>query len=376
MAIPHRFRFDRHAQFGTSIQSIAFILALLIGTAQARQVVEQSSGVKSRLRGLCVVNSQIAWTSGSEGTVLLTIDGGKAWTKRPVPNSASLDFRDVHALDARRAWILSIGAGEKSRIYATSDGGATWTLQHQNHDPKVFLDAIAFWDAKHGIVLGDPVDGRYTILITDDGGTTWTKSPSEGMPHALDGEGAFAASGTCLVVQGDRNAWFATGGAKVSRVFRSTDRGRTWSAHETPILAGKATAGIFSLDFRDAQKGVAVGGDYQAMDLRDQVFTSTSDGGRTWSTPNPPNGPSGYRSAVATMPGTTGPTLIAVGPTGADRSDDGGRTWKPWGNSGFHAVGLTPPNTGWAVGEAGRIARITLPVPAIPVKNATSRTGR
>ena len=83
------------------------------------------------------------------------------------------------------------------------------------------------------------------------------------MPAALPGEGAFAASGTCLVVQGDRNAWFGTGGG---RVFRSTDRGRTWTVHKTPIRAGNGSSGIFSLTFWDADHGVAVGGDYKEPD--------------------------------------------------------------------------------------------------------------
>ena len=91
------------------------------------------------------------------------------------------------------------------------------------------------------------------------------------MPAALPGEGAFAASGTCLVVQGDRNAWFGTGGG---RVFRSTDRGRSWTVHTTPIRAGNGTSGIFSLAFWDADHGVAVGGDYKEPDRAGQGLRS------------------------------------------------------------------------------------------------------
>ena len=103
--------------------------------------------------------------------------------------------------------------------------------------------------------MGDPVDSRFAILTTDDGGVTWRRSPRVLMPLALKGEGAFAASGTCLIVHGERNAWFGTGGAAVSRVFRTTDRGQSWTVHETPIAAGNASAGIFSLAFRDPLTG-------------------------------------------------------------------------------------------------------------------------
>ena len=165
--------------------------------------------------------------------------------------------------------------------------------------------------------MGDPIDGRFLILTTDDGGKSWGRADGMSIPPALAGEGAFAASGTCLVVEGERNAWFGTGGAKVARVFRSGDRGRSWTAHETPIRASAPTSGIFSLAFRDADHGIAVGGDYKDTQASGRVVSRTKDGGRTWSVPAGPV-PAGFRSAVAYLPGPGSPKLIAVGPTGAD----------------------------------------------------------
>ena len=317
----------------------------------------QTSGTTERLRGVSVVSDKIAWASGAKGTILRTIDGGASWTPQSVPNAEDLDFRDIHAVDARVAYALSIGEAEKSRIYKTTDGGESWTLQHTNRDPKGFLDAIAFWDADHGVALGDPVEGRYMILTTDDAGKTWTPIKPEGMPLALPGEGAFAASGTCLIVGKDDNVWFGTGGAKSARVFRSTDRGRTWSAHETPIRAGAATSGIFSVAFRDANHGVIVGGAYDQADRKGQIAATTDDGGMTWNlvTESEPNG---FRSAAAFIEDGNTPRLVAVGPSGTDLSTDLGRSWKPLGTTGFHAVGFAGNGVGWGVGENGRISLI------------------
>ncbi|MDR3636696.1 MAG: hypothetical protein P4L84_23030 [Isosphaeraceae bacterium] len=273
-----------------------------------------------------------------------------------MPGASDLDFRDVHAADAETAYLLSIGPGQLSRIYKTSDGGMTWVLQHRNDDPKVFLDAFAFWDADHGLALGDPAGGRFVILTTGDGGKTWAPVAAEGMPPALAGEGAFAANGTCLVVQGSRNAWFGTGGARASRVFRSTDRGRTWTAHETLVRAGTPSAGIFSLAFRDAEHGVAVGGDYKRADEGGATAARTDDGGRTWTLAKGRQ-PAGYRSAAAFVPGTTTPVLLAVGPTGTEIALDDGDTWNRLGETGFDAIGFATSDAGWAVGEGGRIAR-------------------
>ena len=62
--------------------------------------------------------------------------------------------------------------------------------------------------------------------------------PTDGSPPVLPGEAAFAASGTCLVLQGASNAWIGTGGGARARVFRSIDRGRSWQVADTPLHAG------------------------------------------------------------------------------------------------------------------------------------------
>jgi photosystem II stability/assembly factor-like uncharacterized protein len=331
------------------------LIALILATPIQAQWTTQHSGTQARLRGLSVVSAQVAWASGTGGTVVRTTDRGGTWQTRNVPGASELDFRDIQALDDQTAWILSIGPGALSRVYQTSDGGETWSLRHTNPDPKGFLDAIALWPPGHGLALGDPVDGRFTILTSDDSGKSWKPIPVEGMPPALAGEGAFAASGTCLIIQGEHNAWFGTGGAGVSRVFRSTDRGRTWTVHETPIRAGSRSSGIFSLAFRDESHGVAIGGDFEHPDQAASHVALTSDGGRTWTLPKGP-APGGYRSAVCYVPGAKTPTLIAVGPTGSDYSLDDGATWSPLGNTGFHAVGFAE-HAGFAVGDNGLIAR-------------------
>lgn len=310
----------------------ALLAVCVFGSDALAQWTPQTSGTKARLRGLSAVSEEIAWASGTDGTFLRTTDGGKTWHAGTVPSASYLDFRDTHAVNSHTAYLLSIGGGEQSRILKTTDGGATWATSYVNKDPKGFLDAIAFWDAEHGLALGDPVDGRFVVLTTGDGGKTWEPTPAEGMPLSLPGEGAFAASGTCLVVGGNGNSWFGTGGAKLSRVFRSADRGKTWTAHETPITAGNPSSGVFSLAFHDADHGVAVGGDYKE--------------------------PGGYRSAVAYVPGTQGGKLAAVGPKGSDVSVDGGETWRRLGTTGFHAVSFAGSSSGWAVGEGGIVAKI------------------
>ncbi|HEX8494865.1 MAG TPA: hypothetical protein VF658_18635 [Pyrinomonadaceae bacterium] len=345
------------------LSSIILLGSVLYADVACAQWTAQQSGTTVRLRGVSAVNRQVAWASGDKGTFARTVDGGRTWSAGVVPGAAELDFRDVDAFDANTAYLLAIGPGEKSRIYKTTDGGNRWALQFTNSNPKAFFDAMAFWDKDHGIAVSDPVDGRFVIITTRDGGTTWKQMPAAGMPPALNGEGAFAASGTCITVQGKNNVWFGTGGAAQARVFHSTNRGETWTVSPTPLASGKPPMGVFSIAFKNGKNGVVVGGDYEKEADANRNVAITTDGGRTWELITDSR-PQGYKSCVLYVPGTTAPTLIAVGPSGSDYSTDNGRSWSRINQTGFHSASFAgATDAGWAVGEKGSIAKYTGTVP-------------
>lgn len=328
----------------------------------------QTSGVTVRLRGVSAVSERVAWASGADSTVLRTTDGGATWKKLSVTTDA-VDFRDIDAIDDRIAYVLSIGNGPASRIYKTTDGGATWTLQFKNDDPKAFYDAMSFWDSSHGIVIGDSIDGKFCIMTTANGGRTWVRVPASALPPALENEGAFAASGTNIALFGKSHAWIGTGAGAKARVLRTADRGRTWRSAETPLVAG-ASAGIFSIAFRDAKHGVVVGGDYQKENEAVDNLAVTDDGGVTWKLVR---GLSGFRSVVAYVPGSTSgtgasgtrsgtraKTLVAVGPSGTDYSTDDGHTWTTLAGPGFDTLSFAPgQSVAFAAGARGSIAKLT-----------------
>ena len=307
---------------------------LLLPPITTLQWIIQQTGVKARLRGISAVSEKIVWASGSMSTVLRTTDGGATW-QRLMVTTDQLDFRDVDAVDANTAYILSIGNGPASRIYKTTDAGATWQLQFRNEDAKAFYDAMAFWDDSHGIAIGDSVAGQFCILLTSNG-RDWERVTSSSLPPALTNEGAFAASGSNIALFAKTHAWVATGGAATSRVLRTADSGRSWEVAETPLQAG-ASSGIFSIAFRDAKHGIVVGGDYTKQKEAVDNAAITKDGGITWQLVR---GLSGYRSAVAYVPGTT--SIVAVGPAGGDSSEDDGKTWKPIAGPGFDSLSFVP----------------------------------
>jgi photosystem II stability/assembly factor-like uncharacterized protein len=331
----------------------AVVPLLVPGVAEAAQCPAPTwsvtpTGSTARLRGLDAVSGNVAWASGTGGTVLRTTDRGRTWKQVGPPGTTALEFRDIEAVDADHAVALSIGPGDSSRIYRTSDGGAHWQLTFTNPDPNAFYDCMAFFDQRRGLAMSDPVDGKFRVLSTLDGGRSWQVVPSAGMPAALPGEAGFAASGQCISTSGPRDAWIATGGGAKARVLHSSDGGLHWPASDTP-LPSSASAGVFSVEFRDRRHGVAIGGDYSAPDAAGPAVAVTDDGGRTWRTPS--QAPKGYRSGLAWL----GDTVLAVGPGGSDISTDAGRHWKPFDTGTFDSVSCAH-GACWASGDTGRLA--------------------
>ena len=198
--------------------ALAICVLLFTFTANA-QWQKQNVDTTAGFRGLSVVNENVIWASGTNGTVIRTVDGGATWNVFTVPGpkeAEKLDFRDIEAFDANTAYIISIGNGDSSRIYKTINGGATWQLQFTNKDPKAFFDAIACWDKTNCLAMSDPVNGKYVLIKTTDG-ETWKPLDTDKMAPAKEGEAAFAASGTCLITQGRNNVFLVSGGKAARR---------------------------------------------------------------------------------------------------------------------------------------------------------------
>jgi len=183
----------------------ACLTLLLAATALAQPAAKVlTSHTTESLRGVSAVSQKIAWASGTHGTYLRTIDAGRTWQSAQVPGAATLDFRAVVAFSVDEAFLMSAGPGDQSRIYHTSDAGQHWSPQFTATNPKSFFDSMVFWDPTHGIVLGDPIPDesgklKFELLLTDDG-RTWHALPSTQLPPAEEGEGAFAASNSCLAI--------------------------------------------------------------------------------------------------------------------------------------------------------------------------------
>lgn len=323
------------------------------GTLHAQKIELLSTGTKTSIRGLSVVNDKIIWVSGSNGMVGKSVDSGRTWKWLLVKGFEKRDFRDIEAQDAATAIVMAIG--EPACILKTVNGGDTWKLVYENHTPGIFLDAMEFWNEQSGIVIGDPIRGRFFIARTFDEGNTWHELSYDKLPAADSGEACFASSGTNLRKLDRSEACFVTGG----RRSRLMTKGQPI---DLPLVQGLESTGANSLAVRDDRKLknsnylVVVGGDFKKDTAAARNCAVTKNGGKTWLTPTSP--PHGYRSCVEFI---THDRLICCGTSGVDLSDDGGMEWRLISGEGFHVC--RKAKSGKAVflaGAGGRIGKLIL----------------
>ena len=365
------------------------------GKLHQPKLTPQNSGTTQLLIAVSPVNSRVVWAAGAGGTYVRTTDGGETWKAAVVPGAETLQFRDVYGVSDKVAYLLSVGTNTTDfRIYKTVDGGATWTIQFTNETANAFYDCFAFWIPTLGIAHSDSVNGVFPDIRTRNG-TAW-HSIADNMPPALPGEASFAASGTCVATQGERNAWIATGGSTVARILATRDGGDTWAAFDTPLVSSP-TAGGISVAFRDPWHGVLGGGDLASNNAAGMA--TSDDGGQTWTLTNKPP----VKGAIFCLAYVRGTCRHGDGESGgeydngamlsSDRrsscgdDDDhehdhaivitaetepnftsGSAAWTPdegstWFRlpevSGYWAVAFADPKAGWFVGNGGKILNIS-----------------
>ena len=338
--------------------------------SKAPTLTPQTSGTTQLLISVSPVDSNVVWVGGTGGTFVVTTDGGNTWKAGVIPGAENLQFRDVQGVSDKVAYLMSIGGHSTDfKIFKTVDGGASWKIEFTNEMVGAFYDCFAFWGQDRGVTHSDSVSGVFPDVRTTDG-KNW-ESIASNMPSALTGEASFSSSGTCITTQGEGNAWIATGGSTIARILATKDGGNTWNAYDTPLVSS-ATAGGFSVAFRDARHGIVGGGD---LSTNSSVDAATSeDGGQTWTLTNTPP-----------VQGTIFCLAYASGLSHGEPDDDGNRTvvvtaetepnfssgsaaWTPdegqtWFQlptvSGFWGLAFANPKAGWFVGNNGTIMKIS-----------------
>jgi len=193
-------------------------------------------------------------------------DGGQSWVfawGQGYPDGEGVYCID--AIDEFNAWVGTGPVDGQAEIYYTSDGGQSWGGTSVG-DMTPFVNWIHMYSPANGIMQGDPKDNAWGIATTSDGGRSWT--PLSTPLTAAEGEAGWNNS---YDVVGD-NVWFGTNSGII---YRSTDRGQTWTSHTTP------SRNSVDVTFRDAMVGAARFS--RLNDVGTDTLAITQDGGQTWS---------------------------------------------------------------------------------------------
>jgi hypothetical protein len=302
-------------------------------------------------RGLSVAGRNLAWVSGSKGSILRTSNGGKTWDTLNPHGFKHKDFRDIHAAGKRKAMVMS--SGDSGVLLSTQNGGKTWKIVYYDYRKGVFFDAFDI--RKNQLILvGDGIDSQKMYLVKGvnlyDSGSFKpfifrTKRDRYGVfPDSTSSY--FAASGSnvqwtgkdmfCIIPIMDNKSHFY-------RVRGSWSQ--FWDEH-LPFKIQNA-GGAYSFCQRN-NKIVAVGGSFYKPTEGDSAACYSLDGGNKWYTVK--TTPGGYRSSVCTN--RSGKIWICTGPNGTDISRDAGQNWTSLKKLPGYNVCQIRGNQLWLAGKA------------------------
>jgi len=320
----------------------------------------QASGFpvyKRAIHSMSAVDTNIVWAVARDGINLRgtpyqdftrTVDGGNTWSTGRITPGDGLCASMIFALSANKAYVpmwRMLGT-DPAGIYVTEDGGMTWNRQNSAtfNNPGSLPMCVHLFNENEGWCMGSPptyTGSEFEIFTTTDGGEDWIQVSGSNIPDPNDGEKSFTGAYSAV---GD-TIWYGT---NRGRIYRSVDKGHTWTVSMVLPLYGWQTRPVF----RDAMHGIA-------HNLNEYPETpricETSDGGETWTLVDFDG--SLYGTDLAYIPGTED-TWVSTGgrfinPTGASVSYDGGYTWTEMpGTSGvfFRYMTWISPTCGWAGG--------------------------
>ena len=254
---------------------------------------------------------------GDDGVVVLSDDHGETWRQARAVATRSL-LTAVTFVDAQRGFAV----GHGGVILRTGDGGETWVRAAALEGDAALL-SVWFENARHGIAVG-----AFGLAVeTQDGGDHWTELRiGEGDDRDRHLNGIFPLADRSLLIT-----------AEAGTLFRSVDRGRTWTKEAVPYN-GSLWGGL-----------ALRGGGALVFGMRGHVLRRAGDG--VWT--DVPTGTD--RSITGGIERADG-TVVLVGLSGVVlRSADGGRSYD---------ASVRPERqtfTGVAEGASGKLVLVGMP---------------
>lgn len=220
--------------------------------------------------------------------IYLSEDGGKTWKKKGLEGTERIGNIIVHPEDSNTVWVAAQGPlwspGGERGVYKTTDGGETWENVLSSGEytgaGDLIIDPrnpdrlyVAMWQRHRTVAAylgGGPETGLWR---SEDGGENWTELKT-GLPKGNKGKIGLTISPmqpdvVYAAIELDRR----TGG-----VFRSTDRGSSWTKMSDQVSGGTGP--------HYYQELYASPHYFDRIYLVSNTSQISNDGGKTWSNLN------------------------------------------------------------------------------------------
>lgn len=268
----------------------------------------QTSPTTKTLFNVKAVSDSISWTSGQDGVVLRTTDGGSSWSLVPLPVTHWINT--LTAVDANIAFVATSFMGAEhfeAKLWKTTNGGISWIVKENitttaGDVPRII--GIHMFDATNGYYIGNPIGVKWVLKKTTDGGETWVDAATlyrdPIYEHGYDNSmmwynktyGWFSGISSIIYRTSDggtswtgissinnpSSLWFNKLTLGISACRRSQDTGLTWSEIPCPVSNSQSYSGLF-----DSDEFWIIG------ESNGSAIFYTSDAGDSW-TKSPPHG--------------------------------------------------------------------------------------
>ena len=324
---------------------------------------EQTSGTTYRLTSICFIDASNGWVAGI-GVVLKTTNGGENWI---LQNAPGFGYDDVYFTDANNGIAVGQWPGIISK---TTNGGADWTWQLIGIG-EVGLNGVYFTNANNGTIVGSDA----TIFRTTDGGSSWASDSSGIRPEVWLNDVFFTDANNGWAV-GDQGTILRTINSATESVWINDYRNSysydvnnnvVTKVHEwldASIYPGSIDRDVYS--YIPIQRGeneiTGIVKDNLSAPLENVIVTLTGD----YNTSKiDTTDVSGYYNFNNVLSGnysikTSFPGYSDVNKNVTITGGEIGWTSQTSGTiSDLLSVYFTNANTGWAVGQSGKILKTT-----------------
>lgn len=250
-------------------------------------------------------NPSIIWAGSGEANnrqssswgngIYKSLDGGKTWKNMGLEKTMAIARVVVHPTNPDVVYVAATGnlwaATPDRGVYKTTDGGKTWQLVLKVNDDtgatEIVIDPVspnilyAAMYQRRRTVFGFNGSGEHSAMYkSNDGGETWNKI-TKGMPYDTENapsprpEGLLETGRIAIAVYPkDTNVVYATIEHANGGVFRSNDKGETWT--RMADIAAVPRPMYFSQIRIDPNND-------QRLWQAGVTMQYSEDGGRTWS---------------------------------------------------------------------------------------------